>query len=99
MQLIVMNEVPFSSVRQALGLSFIVWYRSEPKVLINQFLLVQDRAGRLSDNCYLQSRFLALASWPGRSPWVSIRPGNGRQSWVIFLEPNRWLDKVLYKHA
>jgi hypothetical protein len=40
-----MNEVPFGLTRKVPDLGFIVWYRSEPEVLKNQFLPVWVRGG------------------------------------------------------
>jgi hypothetical protein len=67
-----MNEVPFGLTRKVPDLGFIVWYRSEPEVLKNQFLPVWVRGGRLGDSYYLRSRFPGLASWPSQSPRVGI---------------------------
>jgi hypothetical protein len=67
-QVIIMNEVPLGPVCQALGLGFIVQYRSEMEVLENQFSPFWVGANQLNDSHYLRSGFPGLASWPRRGP-------------------------------
>jgi hypothetical protein len=94
-QLIVMDEVPFGPAHQELGLSFVIRYRFELKLLRKQFSSVWVRAGQFSHSYYLWYGLPALASWSGRGPRVGIR------HWcqAIFIKPNGWLDEVLYEQA
>jgi hypothetical protein len=50
---VIMDEVPFGMVCQALGLSFVIEYRSEPEVHENWFLPVSVGARRTCDSRYL----------------------------------------------